>query len=232
MATVYLQSCAGGIFDGDHLELAISLDKGASLHITSQASTIIHETPDHGAALTTTLKAGAGCLLEYLPDPVILFPRARLTSTLTAALDPTAITILSDSFIWHDPEGAGRSFDSLSSETTISIDGLGLVALDRFAIAGGDLLRRNIGVNGNYRAQGSMVVVTGGRTESSLLDVLQQALASDSNAYAMASSLPEKLGYWIRILAIDAVVLRRLQQTVWRLARLGLTGREPVMRRK
>lgn len=232
MATIYLQSCAGGIFDGDNLTQIVSLDEGASLHITSQASTIIHETRDRGAAQATTLRAGGDSFIEYLPDPIILFPHARFSTSLTAELAPTATAVLSDSFLWHDPAEVGRSFDALSSETRISIDSLGLVALDRFEIGGADLLRRMVGINAGYRAQGSMAVITGGRSTPSLLDSLQQALASQEGAYAMASSLPYKVGYWVRLLATDAVVLRHMQQMVWRLAREALIGRAPVLRRK
>jgi urease accessory protein len=179
-----------------------------------------------------TLRTGAKSFLEYLPDPIILFPHARFSTRLTVELAPTATAVLSDSFLWHDPAGAERSFDTLSSETRISIEGLGLVALDRFEIGGEDLLRRMVGINAGYRAQGSMAVITGGKSTPSLLDSLQQALALQEGAYAMASSLPYKAGYWVRLLATDAVVLRRMQQMVWRLVREALTGQEPVLRRK
>jgi urease accessory protein len=232
MVTIYLQSCAGGIFDGDSLTQGISLDDGAMAHVTTQASTIIHETPDHGASQTARLAAGQGAFLEYLPDPLILFPRARFASRLDVEIDPTATAILSDSFIWHDPTGARRSFDALHCETKISIAGMGLVVLDRYDITGGDLQRRMIGANGEYTAQGSIMILTGKTAAGGLLAALQQALAEEAETYAMASHLPRGVGYWVRILARDAVALRRVQQSVWSLARLMLTGIPPVSRRK
>jgi urease accessory protein len=232
MVTIYLQSCAGGIFDGDSLTQRISVEDGAMAHVTTQASTIIHETPDHGASQIARLTAGQGTILEYLPDPLILFPRARFQSRLEVELDPTAIAILSDSFIWHDPAGAQRSFDNLQCETKISITGMGLVALDRYDVTGRELQRGMVGANGAYTAQGSIMILTGKTATGELLEALQQALAEESDTYAMASRLPRGVGYWARILARDAVALRRVQQSVWSVARLMLTGIRPVSRRK
>ncbi|MDY0883742.1 urease accessory protein UreD [Dongia soli] len=232
MATVYLQSCAGGIFDGDDLQQAVSLEENSGLHVTTQASTIVHETPVSGAEQRTELRAAAGCFLEFLPDPLILFPGARVKARLAVELDPTATAILSDSFLCHDPSEQGRVFDHLFSETKITITGKGLVALDRFAISGSDLQGRLTGANGQYVAQGSMVIIPGRMGPDTLLSELQATLANCPGAYAMASRLSRDAGIWLRILARDAVALRRIQRMVWITTRRMLVGREPAARSK
>ncbi|HZF35124.1 MAG TPA: urease accessory protein UreD, partial [Candidatus Angelobacter sp.] len=42
MATLYLQSCAGGIYRDDRLRERIVAEEGAAAHLTTQASTIVH----------------------------------------------------------------------------------------------------------------------------------------------------------------------------------------------
>jgi urease accessory protein len=119
MPTVYLQSCSGGIFQRDDLRIRIVAGAGTSAHVTSAASTVVHGMESAGARQIVELDAGAGALLEYLPDPVILFPRARLHNGVQVRLDPQASVILGDALILHDPKGGGGAFEFLESETVV-----------------------------------------------------------------------------------------------------------------
>ncbi len=80
------------------------------------------------------LDAGAGALLEYLPDPVILFPRARLHNVVQVRLDPQAFVILGDALILHDPKGGGGAFELLESETFVSDRAGKVLVCDRFSM--------------------------------------------------------------------------------------------------
>ncbi len=51
LATLYLQSAAGGLYRGDRLLLAIDVAPGGSAHVTTQASMIVHDTRGQPAAL-------------------------------------------------------------------------------------------------------------------------------------------------------------------------------------
>ncbi len=104
MPTVYLQSCSGGIFQRDDLRMRIIAGAGASAHVTSAASTVVHGMESAGARQIVELDAAAGALLEYLPDPMILFPRARLHNGVQVRLDAQASVILGDALILHDPK--------------------------------------------------------------------------------------------------------------------------------
>src|SRR5687768_10528347 len=42
MVTLYLQSCAGGLFENDHLSFMVKAGVRTAVHLTSQASTIVH----------------------------------------------------------------------------------------------------------------------------------------------------------------------------------------------
>src|SRR5438552_3271126 len=53
LATLYLQSASGGLYAGDRLGLAIEVMPGAAVHVTTPASTIVHDTRGTRAAQTT-----------------------------------------------------------------------------------------------------------------------------------------------------------------------------------
>ncbi|MEY2823540.1 MAG: Urease accessory protein UreD 1, partial [Pseudomonadota bacterium] len=46
MSSLYLQSCSGGIFEGDDLGLRFLAQAGTQAHLTSAASTIVHSMND------------------------------------------------------------------------------------------------------------------------------------------------------------------------------------------
>jgi urease accessory protein len=184
-----------------------------------------------GADQSVEIHAEEGALLEYLPDPTILFPRARLASRLSVRAHPGATVILGDALILHDPQGNGGSFDCLESETRIEDDAGTLLACDRFRIAGGDLARGLPGINGRFAVQATLFAVTRAVPAAALVVALREALV-EPGLYAGATLLPNRSGAWTRILAPDAVSLRAALFSAWAAVRLALTGTAPMPRRK
>jgi urease accessory protein len=232
MATVYLQSCSGGIFQRDDLRLRIAAGPGASAHVTSAASTIVHGMESAGARQIVELDSGAGALLEYLPDPVILFPRARLHNVVRVQLDPQAFVILGDALILHDPKGGGGAFELLESETVVRDQAGKLLVCDRFRCSGGDLARALPGINGAYAAQATLFAFTTARPAIALVGAMRQALSPIEDVYAAASALPNGAGAWVRVLARDAIGARAALHAAWAAARTEITGHAPAPRHK
>jgi urease accessory protein len=236
MPTVYLQSCSGGIFQGDDLRIRIAAGAGASAHVTSAASTVVHGMETAGARQVVELEAAAGALLEYLPDPLILFPRARLHNAVRLRLDPQATALLGDALLLHDPrsplEGQRDAFELLESEIVVHDPAGRLLVRDRFRISGDDLARALPGVNGRYLAQASFFAFTAARPAAALVEALRTALAPIPEVYAAASALPNGAGAWVRVLAHDAIGVRAALHAAWAAARTALTGQAPAARRK
>ena len=227
MATLYTQSSAGGLFDGDRLAVDVTAESGAQVHLTTQASTIVHRGT---AAQDVRLVAGPGALLEYLPDPTILFPDATLRARFDVALDDGACAILGDAFIAHDPDAAGRPFGTLDNRTRI-IDAAGtLRVLDRFGVAGTDWADRTVGRLGPHAAQGTLMVLAPARPP--ITDALRAAVGDRPGLYAGASDLPNGTGAWLRLLAADGAILKSAMTAAWFAARESLTGHPPALRRK
>ena len=232
MATVYLQSCSGGIFQCDDLRLRIIAGTGTSAHVTSAASTVVHGMESAGARQIVEIDAAAGALLEYLPDPMILFPRARLHNGVQVRLDPQASVILGDALIRHDPKGAAGAFEFLESETVVR-DRVGkLLVCDRFRCSGGDLARALPGINGAYAAQATLFALTMACPATALVGAMRRALSPIEDVYAAASALPNGAGAWVRVLARDAIGARAALHAAWAAARTEITGQAPAPRRK
>ena len=231
MPTLYLQSCAGGMFEGDDLRLRIEAGEGSSAHVTSGASTIVHSMEQEAAIQRLEIDARERAFLEYLPDPAILFPRARLDNRVRITVYSGATVIAGDSLLLHDPKGGKGVFDWLRSETRIEDAAGRLLVCDRFRIEGSELARGLAGVAGTSAAQGSLFVVTGAKPAAELVAAMREALLMPG-VYAGAALLPNRAGAWARILATDAAALRTAMFNAWSAARNILTGAMPVQRRK
>lgn len=231
MITLYLQSCAGGIFRDDRLREHLVADSGTAAHVTTQASTIVHSM-DHGTARQDVLiEAAPDSLIELLPDPFILFPQSRFASSVRVRAHDSATVIVADSFICHDPTASGAMFDWFHGDLTIENGDGVLLALDRFRVTGDVVAAGMPGITGRFGAQGSLFVVSR-RSPDTLLDGLRAALSGVPEIYAGASLLPAGIGAWMRIMAPDAVGLRAAMTAGWQAARAGVTGQVPTPRRK
>ena len=229
--TLYLQSVSGGIYQGEDLRMTCSADTGCAAHVTTQAATIVHRMPAAPARQTVALEAADGALLEYLPDPLIMFPGARLTSVLEIEASADATVIASESFAHHDPGGEDRRFDRFAAELRIRDEGGRLLALERYALAG-DRLAAGASQIARWPAQGSFVVAHRGPARDVIQTALRAALAPTDSLYGGASALPNEAGVGARLLARDGAALRRGLDAAWRAVRLALYGAPPAPRRK
>jgi len=233
MLTLYLQSVSGGIYRGEELALSLEAETGALAQVTTQSATIVHRMKTDGAARQDmTIRAGAGALLEYLPDPLILFPGAQFETTLRVVAEASATVILCDAFTQHDSDEAGGHFARLMADTRIERPDGTLLAFDRFDIDG-ELGEAHLdGTAEAYPAHGTLMVVHTGCPSEDMAAVLRAALDSCEGVYAGASTLPQDSGAWVRILAKDGLALRNAIKASWAAARLAVTGAPPAKRPK
>ena len=231
LATLYVQSCSGGIYDGDRLSLRIEVPRRAQLHVTTQAATIVRSMRGAGAWQETVLEAEAGSLVEYLPDPLILFPQARLETSLRIRADRAARLITGEAFLLHDPLGLGRPFAHLVSLLNVEERASGRVLFrDRLAARGADWTQRIPGVKGDAAGTATLVIL--GPDAQGSIGALRSALDAVPGLWGGASLLPRGAGAVCRFLARDGRALRAGLDGVWRAARLHWTGAEPRTRRK
>ena len=226
MSTLYLQSVSGGLYDRDVVHLLLEAGDGASAQVTTQSATIVHQTQTDGARQHVTIKAHDNAYIEYLPDPMVLFPGARLQSRTQVIAPPTATVVLTDGFLSHDPQAANRCFERYANELSVeSTDGT-LRCLDRFELTGARLATAD-----QYFAHGTLVWVDAGLGDDAHT-ALDHALAEIPGVYAGVSALPDHAGLWSRVLATDSHALRASLSAGWSAIRELKTGLTPHPPRK
>jgi urease accessory protein len=231
LATLYIQSCSGGLYQDDRLDIGLTADTGAEAHVTTQASTIVHSMPAGRAVQDVRIEARDGAYLEYLPDPQILFPDSRFSSKIAASLSPGATVLLGDAFLMHDPSGGNGMFSTYTSEIAIDDTGTRL-ALDRLKIDIGTIDVRRAGILGAFGAQGTLMVAMPGRDVAPVLADLRAVDPCGADAAIGVSVLPRSAGLIVRILARDGVTLKRAMHACWSASRNTLKGSVPAPRRK
>jgi urease accessory protein len=220
LPTLYVQGCSGGLFEGDRWTLDIRARAGASAHVTTAAATLVHRMPHGGCAEHEQhLWAEPGALLEYFPDPLILFSRSRLRSTTVIHLAPGARVVAIDSFLPHRLPDDAAPFEWFESVLSIEDAGGELLARDRFRATGAEVERRVAGVTGAFRHQATLLVLGAG---AGPLEALRGAIENGERLRAGASLLPEEAGVMARILASDGPALRTALQRGWTAARVAL----------
>jgi urease accessory protein len=94
-AWVYTSSFGGGLVDGDRLVVDVDVGPGASVFVSTQASTKVYRSP-RGTGSEMRARIGEGALLVVAPDPVVCFAESRYRQTQRFDLDPAASLVLVD----------------------------------------------------------------------------------------------------------------------------------------
>ncbi len=231
LPTLYIQSCAGGVYQDDRLELALAMREGAEAHVSTQSATVVHSMPTGTAKQRTEIHCDRGAYLEFLPDPQILFPGSRFQSATRIRLGEAATCVVADAFLRHDPDGAEAMFSAYRTEIVIETASGATLAIDRLQIDGTSRPSRP-GILGAYQAQGTLVIACRDRLPSGLRDELLKIRLDPSEAAIGFTQLPKSAGVLVRMLAADGAALKRAMHAAWCAARLVLKGSRPLERRK
>jgi urease accessory protein len=229
IATLYLQSAAGGLYRGDSVVLSIVADRHAAAHVTTQASTIVHRTHQRGVMQNTRIDIGEDAFLAMTPDPLVLFPGADIRCSTDVTLAAGGRAILIDGLAHHDPEGFGRPFDRYSNAVIVR-DAAGAVLLAARGALAGEAMSGAASPLGPFRAVGTLFVLGGG-SERCDADVLESRLAAHG-CVAGLSKLPNNAGVGGRVLAGNGGALARGLEAAFAVAFEALVGVPPARRRK
>ncbi len=204
---VILQSLGAGLLQGDRFAAGIVAGEGTAVTIRTQGATIAHAMPADEALQHVRLDAHPGSRLVWQPRPLVLFPGARVRTSLEVVVHDGADVMWCDAFLPHDAGEPGKHFASLQSETVVRADDGTLLVLDRVRTSGKDLACSGVAVHGTIGMVGGIAAAPG------LADTLSVAVAL-SGAYAGVSSLPGECGLLVRVLADDGAMLARAVEDV------------------
>jgi urease accessory protein len=91
-ALAHLHNVSGGLLGGDRLSLSVRLRENARVQLTTTGATRIYRAREEAGPATQTaeISLAANAFLEYLPDPIIPFARARYSQRTKIELGPGA----------------------------------------------------------------------------------------------------------------------------------------------
>jgi urease accessory protein len=232
LATLYVQSCSGGIYEDDRLDVTLSTAERAEAYVSTQAATVVHSMPSGSAHQRVRIECDGGSYLEYLPDPQVLFPGSRCRSEIAVRLSGNAVAVVSDAFLCHDPAGRNEMFSAYFSEIVVENDAGKTLAVDRLKIDGQAFRESCPGTSGSFAAQGTMIIAGLDFASREVLGELLQIKLDRDEAVIGVSQLPNSAGVLVRVLAVDGAALKLALHQAWCAARLALKGSNPVERRK
>jgi urease accessory protein len=229
LATLYLQSASGGLYRGDDVALSIVADPHAAVHVTTQASTIVHRTHQHGVVQTVRIEVGEHAFVALTPDPLVLFPGAEISCATHVTLAPGSQAILIEGLAQHDPAGLGGTFDRYSGAVIVRDAGGRILLADRGSVSGAAMAGSSSPL-GRFRAAGS-VFVLGKGSEHCGTDLIERRLTA-CGCLGGLSKLPNNAGIGGRILAESGGILARGLEAAFSVAFEALIGVPPARRRK
>lgn len=110
MAHVYLMSSAGGILQGDRMEIDIAAGSGTSSRITTQAATKIYKMDRGYAAQNVAISAHDASYLEFVPYQLIPFKSSRFCQQVDIQLEQNSTVVYSET-VSAGRTASGENFD-------------------------------------------------------------------------------------------------------------------------
>jgi urease accessory protein len=144
---VQLITLGPGLCGGDAIHIAVTAEDGARLVITTTAATrVMSMEPGEHAEQHVVLHAGLDASVEYYPAVTIPFPGSALVQTVQVTAVPTSrIAVIETWAMGRAARGEYLRFRSLSSRTTLSVDGR-LTYADAMHLEPGGADVANVGV--------------------------------------------------------------------------------------
>jgi urease accessory protein len=126
-AWVYTSSYGGGLVNGDHLDVDVTVGPGACAFLSTQASTKVYRSP-RGTGSTLGARVDRDALLIVAPDPVVCFAGARYRQAQRFDLDESGALVLIDGFTsGRRASGERWAFSEYRSQIEVTLGGRRLV---------------------------------------------------------------------------------------------------------
>jgi urease accessory protein len=226
MAFIFVLQSGDGLVQGDRYRVDVDCAPGSAGHVTTLAATNVFAARQNFATQLVNLRAGAGAVLEYLPEPVVPFRGSRLFQRISVTADPEATVILGETLlpgrVAHDE---AHVYDLYWAETEARRSDGSLLFTDvlRFHPAAGEHPKSSA-LLGTHDVIATLYVITGQVAPVTLVALLRQALAACPDVLAGVSELPNRCGAAVRLLGPNSRTVKAAARKAWNAARLALLG--------
>ncbi len=238
-ALVHLHNVSGGLLGGDILRISVKVGAGACVQLTSTGATRVYRSREDRPATTQInhFSVGENGLLEYVPDAIIPYAKARFCQETTIDLAAGA------GLFWWEVLAPGRSargelfeYEHVELKTDLQAEGKS-IATERVRLDPSRRELASIARLGPYRYWVTFYIVRVGfgsgvwlAAEEKLREAIRPFLRPGVVVWGV-SALPAH-GLAVRGLARSGCELLAELRRIWTVAKLHLYGREPIPPRK
>jgi urease accessory protein len=230
MAFLTIASPGGGVLQGDRLEIEISIEEGAQLHIGTTSATRIYGMPDGAAEARTHFTVAHGAYGEYVPDPFIPYSGSRFTGHARHVVAESGALLLAEVVgPGRLARGESLAYDFFNTDTEVRRPDGTLLFRDTTSLFPADGVAA-LGLLGSHRAIGTLYAIAGG-LDTSVFDSTI-ARCDEIGLLAGCSELPNGAGMWFRVMAPDAPSAHDAVKAAWTAARKQVLGFGPPASRR
>lgn len=208
-----LINTAGGVTGGDCLVVGVDMADGSRAVVTTQAHEKVYRSAQGDVSMVASLRLGDKAMLEWLPQPTILFDGARLARQTDVEMAGSASFLGGEAVIFgRHAMGEVMKNGHLSDGWTIRRDGR-LIHADRFFAR--DDVQAMLDKPAVLAGSGAMATIRYVAPDAApRLNDVREALGDDGGASAwngmLVSRIVAKDGYHLgKVLARVLVALRR-----------------------
>lgn len=230
--TMYMMDASPGMMDGDSYKIELDLKPYSHAIITNQASTKIHPAKTTGALLTQNIKVEAHAILEYFPEPTILYTDSIFNARTTIDLDKEAHLCMAEIMTCGRVERDEIfAFQSCSVLTEIKNAGK-VIAYEHYQFVPSVHPRHLVGIYEDYTHQATVWFISS-RVSLMFVEKLYELIkATNRERLLVGVSQFEPYAVVIRILGYTVWEIQALIQQLWEDARIYLLNLTPLKFRK
>jgi urease accessory protein len=227
LAIVFVMSAGAGLVQGDRYRIDVTCAPGSAVHLTTQGATKVLRMDHDYATSAVNLSAAAGCLLEYLPDPIIPSAGSRSYHRARVTVAPGATAILGETLrAGRLAHGERHAYDILATDLEVRRPDGRVLVLDRVRLspgagAGG---LGGPGILGGEDQMATLHVVSDAAPAGEIVAALRDALGDADGVRWGASVLPGDCGAWARLLGSYSPAIDRAMRAAWDAVRQLLIG--------
>jgi urease accessory protein len=227
MPVVYIVSTSGGALQGDRYAMEFSVGPGACGHITTQASTKIHEMDANYVGQTQDITLEDRAYLEYLPESIIPFRHSRFHTFTRVRLASTASLFYAETLTGgrlYYRDGEKFLFDVFSSTVNAErLDGFKLFT-EKFLLEPQRSTLSRLGVMGEFTMFGNVILLTPQEHSDAIHARVPAVWDWERKWAAGLGRLPNGAGLIYRVLATDSGLVRAKIREFLAVARPQITG--------
>jgi urease accessory protein len=232
-AYIYLVSPCGGVVGGDVHTMAVVVESGAHVCLTTPSATKLYATHGTPARQRLDITLQAGAVLEYLPEQIIPFAQAAFQQQTTVRLGAGACVLLME-IVAPGRLARGEAFAYRDYDSSVCLEtASGQVLLrERTRLRPGWQRLDGPGLFEGYYYLGMFYALVEGMSLSAeLAEHLHALLACRAGLLGSASLLAHG-GIAVRVLGVDHTTVSQALHEVWDVLRRALLGYPAVVWRK